>query len=69
MPELFTRTAAETAYWPLRMWADRGIAGVECGECSSGVLLVASEADRPFVITDLIVRLEAHISTCSRRRG
>jgi len=65
---LFTQTAAETALWPLRIWADGGIASIECAECDSGQDLMAGRVDRPFMIADLTARVEEHIPKCRRSR-
>lgn len=66
--ELFTQTSERTALWPLRLWADNGIATVECAECDSGQVLIAGRSDRPFVIADLTARVEEHISKCRLSR-
>jgi hypothetical protein len=39
---LYMRTAADTALWPLRLWADHGVAMVECAECNNGEVLAAT---------------------------
>jgi hypothetical protein len=62
--ESHQRTAADVSLWPLRLWSDRGGAHIECGECDSGDLLVAEVRGRPFMVADLIARVETHIARC-----
>ena len=67
---LHIQTSATVALWPLRIWADNGVATVECAECDSGEVLGAGRDDRPFVLAELAARVEVHLSRCpaARRR-
>ncbi len=60
----YSRTNATVALWPLRVWADNGVATDECAKCDYGELLVAGRPDRPFHLADLTARVEQHIEVC-----
>jgi hypothetical protein len=64
--ELHTRVSAVVAFAELELWADSGQAVIECAACGSGELMRARDGfkGKPFTLTDLIVRLEAHLPQC-----
>lgn len=63
---LFTRVNATTVFASLELWSDLGQASIECAACGSGELMRARDGMKgvPFTLTDLIVRLEAHLPNC-----
>jgi hypothetical protein len=61
---LYVRTSIDVALWPLRIWADLGVAMIECGECDVGDILSTDRNATPFAIAELVARLEAHIARC-----
>jgi Zn ribbon nucleic-acid-binding protein len=65
---LHIQTSATTALWQLRIWADNGVATVECAKCDNGQVLAAGRDDRPFVLADLSARVETHIAVCQAAR-
>jgi hypothetical protein len=66
---LHVRTPADVAWWPLRHRSDSGVATIECAECDSGGLLTTDLNEQPFVIAELVARVEAHIAKCPGVRG